>query len=313
MKSKSIFWGILLISIGILWILKSLGTISFSWCVFIKLWPLILIWIGIKLMPIKDNWKIILNVTVLLIGIACLLILSNSKCCNHNWNKFHFTSKDWNYTCSDDDDATTCSNENFIKYEDNYENARLQLNASAGKLVFSPGEELIAIREKENSNSKINIRSTIEDNNINIKAEVRPFKNNYNKGSFKYEIQLSNFPVWDMDLELNAIAGQVDLSDFKIKELTIESNASALDLKLGSLCDEVNVKVESNASSVKITIPHNMKCLLKKAESNLSSFSVKGLKKQSNSQYASTGDDETAGIINVTIESNVSSVEIKRY
>jgi len=313
MKSKSIFWGVLLISIGILWILKSLGTISFSWCVFVKLWPLILIWIGIKLMPIKDNWKIILNVTVLFIGIAFLLILSNSNCCKSKWNKFDFCSKEWTYTCDDNDDTTLCSNESFIKYEDIYENAHLKLSASAGKLVFAPGEDLITIREKENSNSKIDIQSTIDDNNIKIKAEVRPFKNSYSKNSFKYDILLNSYPVWDMDLELNAIAGQVDLSDFKIRELTVESNASALDLKLGSLFDEVNVTVESNASSVKITIPQDMKCLLKKAESNLSSFSVKGLKKQDKNQYTSNGDNETAGTVNITIESNVSSVEIKRY
>jgi len=313
MKSKHIFSGVLLITIGILWILKMLGVIAFSWCAFFKLWPLILIWVGIKLIPISDKWKIALNIIVLFIGIAFLLILSNSNCCGYEWNKTYHHTNDW-ICCHDDDDgdATSCTNKNFIKYE-NYENARLQLTASAGKLTFSPGEELFAIKEKENSYSKILIRNIIEDNVVNIKAELQPLKKTHQKRSYKYDILLNQNPVWDIDLELNATAGQIDLSAFKIKELNVEANASALDLKLGSLYPEVNVTVESNASAVEITIPKEMKCSLNKAESILSSFSVKGLEKQSDNQYVSCGDGETAGVIHITIETNVSSVEIKRY
>jgi len=313
MKSKQFFWGILFISVGILWILKSLGIISFSWCVFAKLWPLIFIWIGIKLIPISDNWKIFLNTTVLLIGIAFLLILSNSTCCDIKWKKTNYCFKE--FTICDESDTLACyPNGNIIEYE-GYENAYLNLTASAGKLTFAPGEYLIAIREKELPNSKIIMNSTVdEDNNIKIKAEIQPFKNKVShRDTYKYNILLNSSPVWDMALELNATAGQIDLSEFKIGKLEIESNASALDLKLGSLYPDVNLKIESNASAVKVMIPHSMKCLLKKEGSTLSSFSVKGLKRQGNNQYVSTGEEETAGIINITIETNVSSVEIKRY
>jgi len=81
MKSKNIFWGILLIAIGILWILKSLEVVTFNWWVFLKLWPLILIWMGIKVIPMKEIWKLTLNILVLFIGITLLLIMSNSKFC----------------------------------------------------------------------------------------------------------------------------------------------------------------------------------------------------------------------------------------
>ena len=313
MKNKSIFWGILLVSVGILWMLKSLGIIYFSWSLFFKLWPLILVWVGIKLLPIQDKWKIILNTTILFLGIAFLLIYSNSKCCNSKWNHFSFCSKEWN-TC-DEDVSVSIKNQGVIRYEECFENAHLNLTASAGKLVFGTGKELIAIRETEKSNSTINITSKIyDDNNVKIKAEVHPLTNGIvGNNSHKYNILLNNSPVWDMDLDLNAAAGELDLSEFKIKDLEIESNASALEIKLGSLFPEVNVKIESNASSVEIAVPMNMKCFLKKDDSTLSSFSVKGLTKESNARYVSTGDDETEGVINITIETNVSSVEVKRY
>ena len=315
MKSKNIFWGIFLISLGILWMLKALAIITFSWVIFWKLWPLVLVWVGIKLMPISDRWKVILNTTVLFIGIAFLLILSNSKHCNHKWYKSSWWDKEWNYNCNfnvNEGDTIACYNKNFIVYDDSIENANLELEVSAGQLVFTTGENLIAIYEKEPA-SKITMNSTVEDNTANIKAEVHPLGKIRNHNSGKYNIQLNSAPVWNLDLELSATAGTIDVSEFKIKKLTIESNASALDFKLGSLYPDVTVMVESNASAVEISIPNDMKCSLKKAENNLSALTVKGLNQQSKNQYVSDNVDETAGVINIIIASNVSSVEIKRY
>ena len=308
---KSIFWGILLISIGILWILKTLGFIHFSFVLFLKLWPLVLIFVGIKLMPIQDKWKIILNIIVLCCGVAFLIIFSNPKYGNSKWNKFFFCSNSWS-SC-DKETSISTNNQSIIKFED-YENAHLDLTASAGKLVFETGDELIAIQDGEKSNSKINIISKIDDSGIKIKAEVHPLKNNIiGNNSHQYNILLNSSPVWEMDMDLNATAGEIDLSEFKVKDLEIESNASALELKIGSLYPNVNITIESNISDVEITVPKDMKCLLKKSDSNLSSFSVTGLTKQNDNQYVSTGDHETAGAINITIAANVSSVEVKRY
>ena len=73
MKGKNIYWGLLLIAIGVLLLLKTLNILSFSFNDLIKLWPLILIWIGISLIPMKDVFKIILNVLVFLVGVYILI------------------------------------------------------------------------------------------------------------------------------------------------------------------------------------------------------------------------------------------------
>jgi hypothetical protein len=315
MKSKNIFFGIFLISIGILWMLKALDVISFSWYLFFKLWPLILIWVGIKLMPIQDKWKVIFNVAVLFIGIAVLLLLSNSIHCKHRCTKYSWWDRDWNYerNCNKKkNDTVAYYNRSFIEYDESFENANLQLDATAGKLVFTTGKDLIAIKEKESA-SKIIINSTVDDNSVNINAKVHPLGKVKYHNSGNYKIQLNSAPVWEMDLELDGTAGEIDFSDFKIKKLDIESNASALSFKLGNLYADVKVNVESNASAVDISLPHDMKCTLKKAENNLSSLTVKGLKQESKNYYVSDNEEETAGIVNIVIASNVSSVEIKRY
>jgi multisubunit Na+/H+ antiporter MnhC subunit len=70
---RSSFWGILLIAIGILLLLKTLNILSFSWKDLIKLWPLILVWVGIWLIPMKDIFKIILDIIVFALGIYILV------------------------------------------------------------------------------------------------------------------------------------------------------------------------------------------------------------------------------------------------
>jgi hypothetical protein len=74
MKNKNVFWGLLLIAIGVLLILKTSHVIFFSYYDLIKLWPVILIWIGIALIPMKDIFKIILDLLVFAVAVYILIM-----------------------------------------------------------------------------------------------------------------------------------------------------------------------------------------------------------------------------------------------
>ena len=52
MRYKSVFWGILFIIAGILWLLQSLQIVDFGWHDVLALWPFILIWTGISVIPV---------------------------------------------------------------------------------------------------------------------------------------------------------------------------------------------------------------------------------------------------------------------
>lgn len=59
MSYRKIFWGVMLVLIGTLFILKNVGVIFFDWVTIWRLWPLILILWGISLIPVKDYLKLI--------------------------------------------------------------------------------------------------------------------------------------------------------------------------------------------------------------------------------------------------------------
>ena len=59
-KITNIFWGILLIALGSLIALKNFGVINFQWLNFINLWPFLLIFGGIAVLPVSMvNGKIV--------------------------------------------------------------------------------------------------------------------------------------------------------------------------------------------------------------------------------------------------------------
>ena len=90
-NNKGIFWGLLLVIIGILWLGWLFGLFNFYWLNMFKLWPLIIIWIGIKLLPIDQVWKNVSSIILLAAAVVLLFIMPAKSCHHHFWgDKFHF-------------------------------------------------------------------------------------------------------------------------------------------------------------------------------------------------------------------------------
>ena len=68
MKSKNLFLGILLLFIGVISLLASLDVIDFSWRIAWKLWPMLFIFVGITILPIKEWLRALLLLATLGVG-----------------------------------------------------------------------------------------------------------------------------------------------------------------------------------------------------------------------------------------------------
>ena len=68
MKSKNLFLGILLLFIGVISLLASLDVIDFSWRIAWKLWPMLFIFVGIAILPIKEWLRALLLLATLAVG-----------------------------------------------------------------------------------------------------------------------------------------------------------------------------------------------------------------------------------------------------
>ncbi len=68
MKSRNLFLGIIILFIGVVTLLASFDVFDFSWRVAWKLWPMLLVFIGIAVLPVQDWLKAVLLVLALALG-----------------------------------------------------------------------------------------------------------------------------------------------------------------------------------------------------------------------------------------------------
>jgi hypothetical protein len=87
-KHRGVLWGLLLVAIGFLLLGKSFGFFDFCWCNVFKLWPILVIWVGIALLPIKHVWKTVCSFILLAIAVALLFMLSLRSCHHPFWKYF---------------------------------------------------------------------------------------------------------------------------------------------------------------------------------------------------------------------------------
>ena len=80
MKNKNLFWGIILLFVGVIALLASLDVFEFRWSIVWHLWPMLLIIIGILVLPVKDWLKVIL----LLASLAGSILLYQYEL-SHGW------------------------------------------------------------------------------------------------------------------------------------------------------------------------------------------------------------------------------------
>ena len=69
MKSRNLFFGIIILFIGVVSLLVSLDVIDFSWRIAWKLWPMLFIFAGILILPIKEWLKAVLLLVTLAAGV----------------------------------------------------------------------------------------------------------------------------------------------------------------------------------------------------------------------------------------------------
>lgn len=296
MRYKNLFWGILLITIGVLWLLQNQHSICFNWSDVWKLWPFILVWIGIGIIPIKDIYKICLDVVALGIAIVFLLIPKNDPT-----QKYVSLMKLQNTFC------TMIQNDSV-----NMQTVHLKMDLAAGKFSIIQGKDLLNVIG-DGSDKNLVLKENQDKNKLHADIDL-DFKHVINTSTDRdFEIQLDTFPLWDLEMNMGAAKGDFDLSEFKVNKIKIDAGVSNIDLKIGQLYSDVNIELETGMASIKIDVPLSMQCIITN-ESGLSNLNLEGFIKQGKGVYISENKkDNIKGTVKIYIESGMSNIHIDRY
>jgi len=317
MKSKGVFWGVLLVAIGLLFVLRNLGYFYFSWYSFWRLWPVILVVLGISLLPVKGFIRIIIAFVV--IAVSVVFLTDEKRDTSDHWGgpwNWNWNDKGWNRDWNDDetyDDTDTWSDQLLTEdYDSTIQNAVLDLDAVAGEFKINPTDTYLLKFDREGNVGKYSLDAENAGSSVVLKLSMNGQK--IRSGNVKNEATISMNPkvVWDLKVDAGAAKIDFDLTPFKIDRIDIDGGASSLKLKLGDLYDKTDVRINTGASSITIQVPQSAGCELRTA-TVLSSKSFAGFDKVDDGYYQTEGYSTATKKIIIKIDAAVSEVRVERY
>lgn len=312
MNYKKVFWGVVLVVLGILLILKNTGVIFFSWHAIWQLWPLLLILWGISMIPIKDYLKLIISLVILFGSIG-----------------FYYTQKDklddgfdihWKWDKDNDefitDDDTTGYLGNQVlqeSWDSTIRTAVLEFDAAAGAFTLDgTTAQLIEFNKKGTLGTYSMEIEKVGDSSV-INMDMHGKGETHLKGhGDKAWVKLNPNPDWIFNLDVGAASLNMDLSNYKVKEFNLDGGASSVEIKLGKLQDVSRINFETGASSIKIMVPKESSCEVK-SNTFMTSRHFEGFTKVGKGLYRSDNYNEKQPKIYIELESAISSLEIIRY
>lgn len=312
MNNKNVFWGIILVLIGSLFIFDNLGFFDFSFRAIFDMWPALLVIWGISMLPIKGGLKTTLSIVTVLLAVMVGVTRDYSDHWSTNFNRHvRVNNMDWDDFDEDRDLSDDVYTFSFTEdFDVTIEKAVLNMDIAAGKfriedtssfLIDFDAESNLGQYEKEimKNGSTTEIYISLEDGHIRSgKYENRAY------------IKLNTEPVWEMNLDVGAADFVGDLRDYKVSRVEIDGGASAIKLKIGELHDETFIDIESGASAVKIYIPESAACEVI-SNTVLSDLDLDGFIKEGKT-YRTANFDEAKQKIYIELDAAVSALNVIR-
>ena len=306
MKFGNIFWGVILIFLGALFIMQNLGLIDFQWTYIWRLWPVILILWGISILPAHGLIKTVL-VLLVLAGSVYFMIDRTIYWEDKDWGDIRFDKWD-----DEDYDKRPIDQTFNIPYDDSAGFAYLDLDLAAGSFVITESTDYLLDFDKRGSVSKYSYVIKKTDDKTEIFIDRDDVKIVSGKNKHNVDISLNEYPVWEMNLDVGASAVVLDLSNYKIKDLDIDGGAAAFEITLGDAYPDMNVSIDAGASSIEVDVPETSGVELN-VSSVLSGKSINGFEKVDHGHYKTENFEDAQNKIFIKLDAAVSSYSINRY
>ncbi|QKJ29245.1 hypothetical protein HQ865_05580 [Mucilaginibacter mali] len=323
MRHDKLVPGAILITLGIIFLLRSFGVVHIHWMNFLHLWPIFLLIGGINLIFAHNRSPLAsgLKIGVVLLGL-CILLFGNFNNRYNFWPGRYYYHSDNNNNDSDDDDnddkvdvvkvgGTSTFNEPYnaatkiAKLNINGGGTMYRLSDTTTDLFQAYTKEIAGSYEftRHNEDSVYVLDFSMKKNN-----HMRWDKGKENSATFK----LNTAPVWDMDISTGATKLDFDLSKFKIRNLDINGGAASFDIKMGQPLASTNIDISTGVSEVNIRIPKDAACKID-TDSGLSSNHFDGFNKTDDDTYETPGYSSAKNKIHIKLDGGLSGFRVTRY
>jgi len=298
MSIAKLFWGLVLITIGVLILLANLGVLPGGfWVSLWQYWPLLLVIIGLSVMFKKKGgagaW-IFFSISVVLITAVGLL------------SYYYPTDTKLEYS--------------EITFEEDLgqaEELTLRVDFGAGDLTIA-GSELMLIEGDANTYTETNLTRTGK-SDAKVVVDQKPLKGwfflNPEIYTKKNEVNLKVTDHLPVDLAINTGASSfdLDLEDVMLTKLNLDFGASDGTIKIGDKVADVDMEIDTGASSLKLILPEGFGIKVESSSgASSNNFSDVGLSRNDDI-WKSDGYDDAENQIKIDISMGASSIEIELY
>ena len=235
---RGVFWPLLLIAIGLLFLLSNFGLISgVSWLAVLSLWPLLLILIGLDI-AFARRWPLPALAAELLVIVAGLALVAASP--NFRGVPFAFSSGGRGQT-----EVSAARGE--------VRTLTLTINGGAGRYRVGAGSSDLVSAHSQNPDLRLRTTNRSDRADVHI-DQVGP--EGFLRGpDTDIEVRINvDVPT---SFEMNAGAGEfyVDLAEVRVTDARVNTGAASLRLSLPKPSGDVPVRLNAGASSIVVTVP----------------------------------------------------------
>jgi hypothetical protein len=305
MKTGSIFFGSFFIVLGGLFLVKNFGVEPTSIDNLTKLWPLILIALGVSyLIGNEVIAQVLAAVSGVLGGVIVWTILQQ------------FTPSKISLFTSSPASADSIANVQSLValYDGKAPKARCKLEAGVGEFILKDTTTNLLKVQAQSSFGIYELRQVREGDTENIEIHMQDAEVNLGqKMTNKFELALNPNPIWNIQTDIGAAKVDFDLSAFQVQHINIESGAASVKLKIGSRCDSVRVDLSTAASNLKLLVPKESGCQIISEDDFSSNITANGFTKYEKSVLRTKGFETASKKIYIVLESGLSKLNIEQY
>jgi hypothetical protein len=299
MKLSTLFWGVLFLIIGGLFLFSNLGLLEVNWLTVWRLWPFVLIVWGLSLIVGKERprWYVVLLMVLLMLFMITAALVSD------------WYDRDYDYAFRE------ANHQTFVEsFRTGMERASFALSSGAGKFSLrdTTAELLEATTDVSFGSYSLEKDRTGDFESLNLSYKGRSRHWNFGRYQNRAEVRLNSHPVWDIDVDAGASSVDFDLRPYKVDRMEINAGASSLRVRLGDRSDETRLRIQAGVSSINIQVPENVGCEAR-VHGGLSSKSIRGFESFGGGTYRSSDFDAAGKRIYLEIDAALSSIRVSRY
>jgi hypothetical protein len=316
MNRERFNWGMILLFLGGILLLRNFGYIEFYWKSFFKMWPVLIILFGVNLLLPKKGIGPALSVILTLIALV-FLGYQGMKHPRETFSWRYGNSEQKTIYRSESRSSQNTSTLYHVDLDSSMQVAQLHINGGATEyhLEATDGKYLVDARFEHSRNSVYRNSFSQMDSLVKVHLNM----SNRNKGESitwdsdnEVHILLNKSLPWSIYLTSGAVTSDFDLRELSIQKLHFKGGASSFSAVMGMPLENTQIEVDSGVADVELEIPQAAACRIV-VRTGMTSRQFKGFEKQEDGSYITPGYHEASNKFNITLRGGLSSFSVKRY